>query len=44
MLKGLKVLHDNKIIHRDLKGANIFISDNNILKLGDLNVSKIQKN
>jgi NIMA (never in mitosis gene a)-related kinase len=42
LINGLKVLHDMKILHRDLKSANIFISDK-IYKLGDLNVSKILK-
>ena len=43
ILKGLKYLHDNKIMHRDLKCANLFLMKNGILKLGDLNVSKIAK-
>ena len=43
ILEGLKYLHDNKIMHRDLKCANIFISKNGILKLGDLNVSILAK-
>ena len=43
MLLGLKALHDKKILHRDLKGANVFIAENGSLKLGDLNVSKVQK-
>lgn len=43
MLLGLKALHDKKILHRDLKGANVFISEEGALKLGDLNVSKVQK-
>ena len=43
ILEGLKYLHDNKIMHRDLKCANIFLMKNGILKLGDLNVSKIAK-
>jgi NIMA (never in mitosis gene a)-related kinase len=44
-LFGLKVLHDNKIIHRDIKSANLFLSENNkAIKLGDLNVAKIVKN
>ena len=30
-----------KILHRDLKCANLFIAKNEIIKLGDLNVSKI---
>jgi NIMA (never in mitosis gene a)-related kinase len=32
-----------KILHRDLKCANVFVSKNNVAKLGDLNVSKIAK-
>ena len=43
MTKGLKSLHDKKILHRDLKCANIFITGDNIYKLGDLNVSKVLK-
>lgn len=31
-----------KIVHRDLKCANVFIS-NGVFKLGDLNVSKVAK-
>ena len=37
---GLEVLHSKNILHRDLKSANIFIS-NGAYKLGDLNVSKV---
>ena len=44
MIKGLKSLHDKKIMHRDLKSANIFLfKKNNICKLGDMNVSKVIK-
>ena len=44
MVKGLKTLHDMKILHRDLKGANVFIStDEKSIKLGDMNVSKVAK-
>lgn len=28
-------------MHRDLKSANIFLTDENIVKVGDLNVSKL---
>ena len=44
LLEGIKYLHDNKIIHRDLKSANLFLCKNGILKIGDLNVSTIAKN
>ena len=43
ILQGLKMLHKNKIIHRDIKSANIFFV-NDIAKLGDLNVSKVVEN
>ena len=42
--QGIKALHDNKIMHRDLKSANIFMLKNGLLKLGDFNVSKVIKN
>jgi len=41
MTKGLKTLHNLKILHRDLKCANIFQTNDGVVKLGDLNVSKI---
>ena len=39
---GLKAIHAKQIIHRDLKSANIFITqyDDLVLKIGDFNVSK----
>lgn len=43
ILRGLKVLHDQKILHRDIKCSNIFLTKENNVKLGDLNVSKIAK-
>ena len=43
ILEGIKYLHDNKIMHRDLKCANIFLMKNGQLKIGDLNVSKLAK-
>lgn len=45
MVRGLKTLHDLNILHRDLKCANVFVvGDGNLVKLGDLNVSKVAKN
>jgi NIMA (never in mitosis gene a)-related kinase len=36
-------MHERKILHRDLKCANIFVDENGTYKLGDLNVSKVLK-
>jgi NIMA (never in mitosis gene a)-related kinase len=43
ILRGLKALHDIKIMHRDLKSANVFLYKDLTAKLGDLNVSKVAK-
>lgn len=43
ILRGLKVLHDLRIIHRDLKSANIFLNNEGVVKLGDFNVSKFSQ-
>jgi NIMA (never in mitosis gene a)-related kinase len=41
IVRGLKALHDLKICHRDIKCANVFLTKDGIIKLGDLNVSKV---
>ena len=43
IIAGLKSLHDKKIMHRDLKSANVFMTKKGEVKLGDLNVSKVVK-
>ena len=43
ILEGLNYLHKSKVIHRDLKSANIFLTKKGIVKIGDLNVSIIAK-
>lgn len=37
----MKSLHDLNIMHRDLKSANVFLTDDLIVKLGDMNVSRM---
>ena len=41
MCLGLKHVHDRKILHRDIKTQNIFMSAGGLLKLGDFGVSKV---
>ena len=43
VVRGLRVLHNMKIFHRDLKAANVFLCNDGTAKLGDLNVSKLAK-
>ena len=43
MTKALKILHEKKIFHRDLKSANVFLNNDGTSKLGDLNVSIVAK-
>lgn len=41
ILRGLRAMHDLKIMHRDLKSANVFLNKDQTVKLGDMNVSKV---
>ncbi|XP_056139891.1 serine/threonine-protein kinase Nek3 [Lampris incognitus] len=35
MCAGTKHIHDQRVLHRDLKSKNIFLTDNGTIKLGD---------
>ena len=41
ILSGLEYLHSHKIIHRDIKCLNLFITKDRHVKIGDLGVSTI---
>lgn len=40
ILQGLAYLHAHQIMHRDVKGANILVSNNGTIKLADFGASK----
>lgn len=42
ILHGLRALHDQKILHRDIKSENIMVAEGKY-KIGDMNVSKVNK-
>ena len=41
ILKGLILMHSENLIHRDIKGANILISEEGYAKLGDFGVGAV---
>lgn len=41
IIRGLKYLHDNNIIHGDIKPQNLLVSSDGLIKIGDFGLSKI---
>ena len=37
----MKHVHDRKILHRDLKAQNIFLTSKGMVKLGDFGIAKV---
>lgn len=41
ILDGLEYIHSKKIIHRDMKSLNIFLTKSGNIKIGDLGIAKV---
>jgi NIMA (never in mitosis gene a)-related kinase len=41
---SLNYIHERKILHRDIKTQNIFLTSNGTVKIGDFGISRVLEN
>lgn len=41
MVLAIRYVHEKKILHRDLKAGNVFLTKSGIVKIGDFGIARV---